>query len=195
MYLKWLVFLNKLDGWFTETVRHIEAFVKNRDVLIRNYFNSKYELHFNRTRDKLKKHPLPEDPEAVLYLRLYKKAMQVSSTLGRIEEPDPEYSATCFSMFIATILCTAFAYFMVVDSKLAAMPISLVFIVVIAVLISYGGEWLKHKIAIKHLATLNAAIEFLRKRDQRPELDLAEIHKKSSCYDVTADSIGEVPRM
>ena len=194
MYLKWLVFLNKLDGWFTETLRHIEAFVKNRDVLIRNYFNNKYELHLNRTRDKLKKHPLPEDPEGILYLRLCKKAMQVSSTLRQIEEPDLEYSATSFSMFIATILCTTFAYFKVVTSKLAAMPISLVFIVVIAVLITYGGGWLNHQITIKHLATLNAAIEFLSKRDQRPDLSLPEMHRES-CYDVTADSIGEVPRM
>jgi len=189
MYLKWLVFLNRLNDWFTETLKHIVVFVKNQYTLNRR--DGKYEVYLNKTRDELKKHPLPEDPEGALYLRLCKKAIRTSFTLEQIgNNPEDDFYA-----FIVILLCTTFIYFMVATSKLAAMPISLVLIVVIAVLILYGGGWIKHKIAIKHLATLNAAIEFLRKRDQRPELDLAEIHKESSCYDVTADSIGEVPRM
>ena len=192
MYLKWLVFLNRLNDYFTETSTHIVAFVENRDTLIRSCLDSEYEVCLNKARDELKKHPLPEDPEGVLYLRFCKKAVQTSSTLERIEN-NPEYS---FSTFIVILLCTAFIYFMVGTSRLAVMPISIVFIVVvIAVLISFGGGWLKHKIVIKHLAALDAAIEFLSKRDQRcSELDLAEMHRKS-CYDVMADSIGEVPRM
>ena len=189
MYLKWLVFLNRLNDWFTETSTHIVAFVKNRDTLNRR--DSKYEVYLNKTRDELKKHPLPEDPEGALYLRLCEKAIQTSFTLERIED-NPESS---FSAFIVILLCTAFIYFMVCTGKLAAMLISIVFIVVIAVLILYGGGWLKHQIAIKHLAALDAAIEFLSKRDQRPDLNLPEMRRESHCYDVTADSIGEVPRM